>query len=82
MIMLMRVLCIAIGVAACIALILISAPHVMAQTTEGGYKIFRPEGRLGHTPLWSFWVDAAVILRTLRPSIMSSPQNIFELKGM
>ena len=39
-----RVLYTALGVAASIALILISMSHVMAQTVEGGYKIFRPEG--------------------------------------
>lgn len=42
--MLTRVLYVALGVAACIALILVSTSHVVAQTTEGGYKIFRPKG--------------------------------------
>jgi dienelactone hydrolase len=39
-----RVLYSTLGVAACIALILVSVSHVVAQTAEGGYKIFRPEG--------------------------------------
>jgi len=39
-----RVLYSTLGVAACIALILMSVSHVVAQTVEGGYKIFRPEG--------------------------------------
>jgi len=42
--MLTRVICVAIGVAACIALVLISTSHAVAQTVEGGYKIFRPSG--------------------------------------
>jgi dienelactone hydrolase len=42
--MLTRVLHVALGVAACIALILMSTSHVVAQTFEGGYKIFRPDG--------------------------------------
>lgn len=42
--MLTRVICAAIGWVVCIGLILMSASHVAAQTTEGGYKIFRPEG--------------------------------------
>jgi dienelactone hydrolase len=46
--MLSRVLYVALGVAACIGLILMSASHVMAQTTEGGYKIFRPDGAGPH----------------------------------
>jgi len=46
--MLSRVLYVALGVAACIGLILMSASHVMAQTTEGGYKIFRPDGTGPH----------------------------------
>lgn len=39
-----RVLYAALGVAASFALILISVSPVVAQTVEGGYKIFRPEG--------------------------------------
>jgi dienelactone hydrolase len=42
--MLTRVLYVALGVSACIALILMSASHVVAQTAESGYKIFRPDG--------------------------------------
>ena len=43
-----RVLYITLGVAASIALILMSVSHVVAQTVEGGYKIFRPEGPVPH----------------------------------
>ena len=43
-----RVLYSTLGVAACIALILMSVSHVVAQTVEGGYKIFRPEGPRPH----------------------------------
>ena len=46
--MLTRVICVAIGVAVCIALVLISTSHVVAQTVEGGYKIFRPSGSGPH----------------------------------
>ena len=42
--MLTRVLHVALRVAACIALILMFTSHVVAQTFEGGYKIFRPDG--------------------------------------
>ena len=42
--MLMRVLYVALGIAAFIALILMPASHMVAQTADGGYKIFRPDG--------------------------------------
>jgi len=44
MVMLMRILHVALGIAACIALILMSGSYVVAQTADGGYKTFRPDG--------------------------------------
>lgn len=41
--MVIRVLYVALGIAACIALMFVSASHAVAQTADSGYKIFRPD---------------------------------------
>ena len=45
--MLRRFLSVILG-SVCVSFIFVSASHVIAQTTEGGYKIFRPEGAGPH----------------------------------
>jgi dienelactone hydrolase len=42
--MLKRVLFVVFGMVLCIALVLMSTSQVVAQTVEGGYKIFKPSG--------------------------------------
>jgi len=46
--MLSRILCVGLGFAACMALILFLGSYVVAQTSEGGYRIFRPDGAGPH----------------------------------
>jgi len=78
--MLSRILCVAIGFAACIALIPISTSHVAAQTVEGGYKIFRPEGPGPH-PALVFLSGCSGFTPSMAPKHYERVAEQFRAKG-
>ncbi len=75
-----RVLYTTLGVAVCIALILISVSHVVAQTVEGGYKIFRPEG-LGPHPAVVFLSGCSGFTPSFAPKHYELVAEQFRAKG-